>query len=161
MAVFAAVIASSTAAVLVRAAVSFHFLQLEIVSAGQTLFVSIPLLMMVNHFLFHSPLIGSLDLSDWRFDMSSILILVIVGFNGFNALSLNVIGFQYGDATKVAWFEYLVIIFAFLFQVFLFHDPIDQFEVIGCVLVAIGCSLSILEELYVYYGGASSDRSAV
>merc|ERR1712087_466965 len=83
--------------------------------------------------------------------------MFILGFNGFNALSLNVIGFQYGNATRVAWLEYTSIIFSFLFQTFLFRDPLDQFEVIGCILVAMGCSLSVFEEVYVHYADTRSD----
>ena len=107
---------------------------------------------LVRTLLLHSEFIGSLDFKDWDFDFVSLGIMVIIGLIGFIALSLNVIGFQYGDATKVAWMEYTAIIFSFIYQIFVFRDPLDRLEVIGCVLVGIACSLSVSEELILCFG---------
>eukprot|EP01084_Bolivina_argentea_P314771 545233_1 len=150
IAIFIALFCWSISASLVRTALNTHFLQLEIVSAGQTLFISIPILLILNHYIIKNPLIGNLDLSDWSFDISSIIIMIIIGIFGFIALSLNVIGFQYGEATKVAWMEYIAVVFAFIYQIYLFNDIPNKFEVIGVVLLTIACITSITEEFILH-----------
>ena len=104
MAMFMAVIAWSVSVVLVRTAKESHFLQLEIVSAGQTVFISLPILLLLNEYVIKNERIGSFSASDWEWDVKSVSIMVAIGVNGFAALCLNVVGFQYGDATKVGWY---------------------------------------------------------
>eukprot|EP01084_Bolivina_argentea_P039570 73121_1 len=147
---FIALFSWSISASLVRTAVDSHFLQLEIVSAGQTLYGSIPMLLILNHFIIHNPLIGDFNLKEWSFDIKSIIIMIVIGTFGFIALSLNVIGFQYGDATKVAWLEYIAIVFSFIYQIYVFNDIPNKFEIIGVMLLSIACILPISEELYYY-----------
>ena len=63
--------------------------------------------------------------------------MVIIGILGFLALMLNVIGYQIGDATKVAWMEYLDLVFAFLYQWLYFKNIPTKWEIIGwCSLLA-------------------------
>ena len=93
----------SICAVLIRTAKTSHFIQLEIVSAGQTVFGSIPLLLTMNQFVFKTQFIGDWTFSEWLFDIKSMIIMIAVGILGFIALSINVIGFQIADATKVGW----------------------------------------------------------
>ena len=47
--------------------------------------------------------------------------------------------------------EYIGIVFSFVYQIWLFDDIPDTYEIIGAVLVIIACSLSVLEELYNHY----------
>ena len=74
--------------------------------------------------------------------------MIIVGIFGFIALSLNVIGFQYGDATKVAWLEYIIILFSFIYQIWLFDDTPNELEIVGLLFIIFACFLSLFEELY-------------
>ena len=67
------------------------------------------------------------------------------------ALSLDVVAYQYGDATKIAWIQYLAIIFCYIAQIILFDDVPDIFVIIGIILVIIAASLSVLEEAYKNY----------
>ena len=148
---FIAVISWSISVVLVRTAKESHFLQLEIVSAGQTLFIALPILLLFNEYFLNNTKIGGFNANDWEWDFKSIGIMIVIGFNGFAALCLNVVGFQYGDATKVGWLEYIAIVFTFMYQIFLFGDIPDIFEIIGVILVIIACAMSVLEEVYHHY----------
>ena len=98
-----------------------------------------------------SDVIGRADLSDWSLDPLSISVACIASIIGFGALSLSVIGYQYGEATKVVWAEYLILVFAFLYQIFVFDVIPNQFEIVGIILIIIACSLSLAEEMYVEY----------
>ena len=85
------------------------------------------------------------------FDTESIIITISVGILGFTALSLNVIGYQQAEATQVAWLEFILIIFEYMYQIFLFNDAPNALEIIGIVLVIIGSSISIMEAFYRRY----------
>ena len=112
--------------------------------------ISVPALMAINGVL-QSDVIGRSDLSDWSADPLSISIGCMASITGFGAVSLNVIGYQYGEATKVVWSEYLILVFAFLYQIFVFDVIPNQFEIVGVILIITACMLSLAEELYVEY----------
>eukprot|EP01083_Nonionella_stella_P289029 983628_1 len=57
-----ALLSWSITVILVRTAKESHFIQLEIVSAGETTFFSVPVLMTLNQFVIHNPVVG-----DWDF----------------------------------------------------------------------------------------------
>ena len=76
---------------------------------------------------------------------------MIIGVLGFLALMLNVIGYQIGDATKVAWMEYLDLVFAFLYQWLYFKDTPTNWEIIGCCMLLSTCLIHLAEEYYHYY----------
>ena len=149
IAMILAVITWSISTVLVRTAKEVHFIQLQIVSAGQTAFALVPLLLWINRVTLHNSYIGTM--MEWQWDLNSILILVALGIFGFGGLSLYVIGFQYAAATKVAWLEYITIVFSFLYQIFLFNDIPNILEVIGLSFVVTACCFSLLEEWYYYH----------
>ena len=77
--------------------------------------------------------------------------MMIIGILGFLALMLNVIGYQIGDATKVAWMEYLDLVFAFLYQWLYFRDIPTNWEVIGCCMLLSTCLIHLGEEYYHYH----------
>eukprot|EP01083_Nonionella_stella_P014548 40848_1 len=146
-----AVFAWSITAILIRQAKGSHFLQLDIVAGIQTMFISTPTVLLVNHYFLHNAFIGDLDFNDWVFDMRSTLLILLLGVVGFGALTCSIVGYQYADATKVAWLEYTTLLFAFSYQIFLFGDIPNTLEVIGVIFVLLACVVSILEELYKKY----------
>ena len=149
---FIAAISWAATAVLVRTAPNTHFIQLEIISSGITILIAIPLLMTLSEFILHNKTIGTWNIiNEWSFNGIDIMITIIIGIVGFTAVSMGTIGFQYGEATKLAWLEYTSIIFAFLFQTYLFNDIPNDFEIIGAVLIGIAICLSIAEEIYHNY----------
>ena len=148
LSIFVAMISWSICVVLVRTAKESHFLQLELVSALQTVFIAGPVLLLLNEYAIKNDRIGDFSTDSWKWDIKSIVIIIIVGINGFIALCLNVVGFQYGDATKVAWLEYIETVFTLLYQIFLFNDIPNTFEITGAVLVVIACCISVGEEIY-------------
>ena len=148
--IIVALCAWSIANVLVRTAKEAHFLQLEIVNGGQTIFISLPALLLSNKLIMHNIYIGGLDVEDWFWDLGAIGYMLILGIFGFVALQCIVIGFQYADATKVAWLEYIIIVFSFAYQIFLFNDIPNELEIIGVGFVMLAAILSLLEELYYF-----------
>merc|ERR1719411_1229004 len=76
---------------------------------------------------------------------------ISVALCGFLGITLNVIGYQLGDASKVAWMEYLDLIFAFIFQYAIFKEPPNMWEWIGLACLLSTCLLHLGEELIKYY----------
>jgi hypothetical protein len=48
----------------------------------------------------------SLSSTDWDWSLDGLLAMTIIGVFSFFGMMLTVIGYQFGDATKVAWMEY-------------------------------------------------------
>ncbi len=154
--VFAALISAGRwvlCVLLVRKAVDAHFLQLEFAAAFCGLFITVPILTCVNHYFFHIDKIGNLDFDNpdqWSFNWISFVLLGIFGTLGFAAIGLSVIGYQYGTATMVSWLEYINIPIGFIYQMFVFGDIPNKYEIIGAVLVTIACLIIPFEQLYRY-----------
>ena len=91
-----AIITFTISILMIRTAKEAHFLQLEIVASLQSVFISSPILMLINHFGVHNDRIGGFSVHNWRFDSVSCVEMLVLGVFGFGALSLNVIGFQSG-----------------------------------------------------------------
>eukprot|EP01083_Nonionella_stella_P059488 155624_1 len=141
------VFAWTGACVLVRTAKKAHWLQLEIVATTQSIMVWCPLVIALNQFWIHS---DGLSGGDWDFSFRTVIVMVVIGILGFLALMLNVIGYQIGDATKVAWMEYLDLVFAFLYQWLFFGDIPTNWEIIGCCCLLSTCGIHLGEEYYHY-----------
>eukprot|EP01083_Nonionella_stella_P207795 754543_1 len=152
IAMVVAVLAWSFTCVLIRvSSTGTHFIQLDIAAGIQMVLISAPSTLLLNKYILHSPRVGDLDLKDWKWDPVSILTSCVLGVFTFCALSCSVIGYQYGEMTKVAWLEYITLIYAFAYQTFLFDDVPNTFEIIGAVLVVLACCVSLLEEVYNKY----------
>ncbi len=141
------VMAWSGACVLVRTAKKAHWLQLEITSTTQSIIIWCPLIIILNKFWLNS---DGLSGGDWDFSLRTGIVMIIIGILGFFALMLNVIGYQIGDATKVAWMEYLDLVFAFLYQWLYFKDIPTTWEIIGCCCLLSTCLIHLGEEYYHY-----------
>eukprot|EP01083_Nonionella_stella_P098404 276690_1 len=148
---FACVGAVLTAVVilLTRVAASTHFLQLEFASSICLLLSVIPILLTVNTFLFHAEWIGSFD-AQWRFDLYSDFVLIVIGSIGFCVLLFLMTGYQTAEATFVSWLEYMNIPLGFVYQALFFNDFPNKYEIIGGVLVLIGCWLPLVKQMFVY-----------
>eukprot|EP01084_Bolivina_argentea_P316885 549375_1 len=133
--------------VLVRTAKEAHFLQLELVSSAQMIFVITPVVLLLNNYI-NVESIGTFHTI--QFDLFSLLLMFLTGFIGFIGLSLHVIGYQLGDATKVSWLEYVSIVYQSLFQTFFWNDPFNLFESIGVILVVLACFIDLGEQYYNY-----------
>eukprot|EP01084_Bolivina_argentea_P293344 504492_1 len=142
-----AVVCWSGSCVLVRTAKEAHWLQLEIVATVQSIFIWCPLVILINRLWLHS---DELSGGDWDFTMPTGIVMVVIGVLGFAALMFNVIGYQIGDATKVAWMEYLDLVFAFLYQWLYFKNKPTMWEIIGCCALLSTCFIHLGEEYYNY-----------
>ena len=47
--------------------------------------------------------------------------------------------------------EYIIIVFSFIYQIFLFDDMPNELEIIGLIFVILASFLSLFEELYYYF----------
>ena len=143
MSLCVAVILFSFGNILVRkAGHNAHFLQFEIMTSGCSVFVILPLLVMINEYIFEDDGIGTF--SDWIFteDLKSILYMVLIGIFSFVGQTMIVTGFQCAEATKVAPIEYTIIIFGFVYQVFIFNQIPNVLEIIGASIITFACILS-------------------
>ena len=61
-------------------------------------------MLLLNQYVIKNETIGGFEKNDWEWSAKSIGIMIGIGVEGFMALSLNVIGYQYADATKVGWY---------------------------------------------------------
>ena len=128
-----------------------HWLQHTIISSLLSIFIALPFFILINELFLDNDRIGGFNSGDWKFDTMSCIQLSLLGILGFVSMCMAVIGYQYGFATKVTWLEYSAIIFGFIYQIFLFNDFPNSFELIGTILVLIASSLSLLEEVYNHY----------
>ena len=146
IAMIIAAICWSLSTVLIRGAKNSHFLQLEIVSAGQTALITIPLTVIINAYFTNNAILGRLTGDDWKLDINSCLIMILIGFLGFTGISLTVIGFQKGDSTKVVWVMSLGVVIAVIYQTVLFGDMFNFYEGFGILLILLAVSLTIGEQ---------------
>jgi len=140
---FAAALVWSAAVILVRTAKDAHWLQLEITATTQSVLVWCPLLIAVNQYVLKSDVFGGVE---WDLSIQSAAVMAAMGAVGFLALMCNVKGYQMGDATKVAWMEYLDLVFAFLFQWQCFGELPTKWDVLGCALLVSACLVNVAEE---------------
>eukprot|EP01083_Nonionella_stella_P074610 202446_1 len=146
---------------LIRSAPNLHFLQLEFASTGCLALVSLPALLLLNHYVLQIPFIGTVNVFDatvWKWDVFSVLMMLAMGLCGFGILSFSVIGYQLGEATQVSWLEYITIPMGFVYQTILFNDAPNKYECVGAIFVTIGCLLPLFESLYIYCNGMVKER---
>ena len=144
---FAEVVVCTGTRLLVRKAKGAHWLQMQITASVQSLFIWCPLLILANQFWIETDILGG---GEWDISSYSVVVMILLGIFGFLALMLNVIGYQIGDATKVAWMEYLDLVFAFLYQWLYFGEVPTTWEIIGfCALIST-CFVHLVEEYYNY-----------
>eukprot|EP01084_Bolivina_argentea_P104474 187063_1 len=134
--------------ILVRTAVKAHFLQIELVSSIQAVLIWTPLFTLIDFLWIHEDTFNG---NGWIFDGNAIISMFCVGVFGFVGMALFVMGYQYGDATKVAWLEYINIIITMLYQTFLFNDIPNVYELCGTIMVFIGSILPLFHECFKKY----------
>ena len=145
---FAVVFCWSATCILIRTAKSAHWLQLEIATSMQTILLWCPLLIMIDHLWISSDV---LEGGDWDFSVYTLVVMLIIGILGFFSVMCGVIGYQIGDATKVAWMEYLDLVFAFLYQYLYFKETPTTWEIIGFCALLSTCFVHVGEEYYHYW----------
>jgi len=136
--------------VLIRTVTHSHFLQLEFAASFLIFTATVPVLMVLNHFVIRSRLIGDWMAADWSWSGFDCLCLVFAGCAGFADLVCVTAGYQLGDAASIGWIEYLQIPLTYVLQIWVLDQGIDYLEVIGAVAVTVGCVLPISRELWLY-----------
>eukprot|EP01083_Nonionella_stella_P076002 206888_1 len=134
-------------ALLVRKAQDAHFLQLEFVSSGCTLFFAPPLMITINQYA-NVEEFGNLDFWDdaqWQFDLWSFGITTLLALFSCTGLALSIIGYQHGTATTVSWLEYINIPIGFVYQTFVFGDTPNFYEIVGGIMITFACVLPSAE----------------
>eukprot|EP01083_Nonionella_stella_P044700 120284_1 len=133
---------------MVRRAQKAHWIQLELVSSLQSFAIWTPFLLLINYFLNED---YNLDNDgSWRISLEIISYIVSIAALTIIALMFVVLGFQYGEATKVAWMEYWAVPFGFVYQWIIFDEIPNIFEILGAVIVIVGCLIGAAEEYYNY-----------
>eukprot|EP01084_Bolivina_argentea_P286236 490996_1 len=145
----------STCALLVRKAVTSHFLQLELAVSVCFFFIGMPITALVNIIL-DSEYIGSLavwDINAWHWNTDIMISMLSLGVLGFCTLMFSVKGYQIGEATMVSWLEYIMIPISFMAQTFIFNDTPNIWESVGASLVLIGALLPFIHQVIKYFCG--------
>ena len=153
IAVFIAAFGWVSGILLVRRANGAHFLQLQFAASICGLFIVHPMTLIINHYYTHIEEIGNLDFHDeqqWSFTWKSLGFVAGYAFLGCLASVFNIIGYQYGTATTVSWLEYINIPIGFIYQIFIFNDIPNKYEIIGGVSVTIACLIMPIQQLYQY-----------
>jgi len=167
----ASVLAWSAACLLVRSAKAAHWLQLEMAATTQSILIWCPLLTVLSRYIVPElsdsergapQWLSSLSISggDWDFSVRTFAMVSGMGVLGFLALMLNVVGYQLGEATRVAWFEYLDLVFAFLFQWLYFAQTPNLWEVAGCAGLLSACAVNAAEEYWRFRRSARIAKGA-
>eukprot|EP01084_Bolivina_argentea_P028623 53167_1 len=127
-----------------------HFLQFENTNSFQNIILWMPLTMIINSFTIHNKYMGNIqDIeTEWKYDLYSIFMLIIISALGFSFVILNIISYQIGDATKIIWFENIDLIASYCYQIFLFNDIPNHLEIVGAILTVIAAFFPLSEEIY-------------
>eukprot|EP01083_Nonionella_stella_P089418 249488_1 len=135
---------------LTRTAADTHFLQIEFASSICLICLVMPTLLTINTYFIREEWIGSWDLTQWTFDAYSDFVIFVISIFGFGLMLFLVTGYQMGEATYVSWLEYVTIPLGFINQSIFFNDIPNQYEIIGSVLIVVGCLLPLIKQVYVY-----------
>ena len=106
-------------------------------------------MIMVNTYWLNNEFIGTMD-DIYTMDWKHFLLSAWIGLAAFCAMNLNVVGYQFGDGTKVSWLEYTNIPLSFLYQSYVFHDKPNIVESIGAVMILFGCLLPMINQIVLY-----------
>ena len=115
-----------------------HFLQIEFANSIQSLFIWVPLLIIYNKFeyLFYDTNKFKLFLNEpYNWNINIIWIMICVGILLFIGVQFVVFAYQYAQASKIGYFEYLDLIFSFLTQIFIFKDHSNLYSILGFLLM--------------------------
>jgi len=144
---FVMAISWALSSILVRTAKKAHWLQIQTVASVQGFCIWTPALMLLNRLELHSEVVSG---GEWSaLSAKNVGLIVLCAVMAFAGMSLNVVGYQIGDATKVAWMEYCDLIFAFLFQWAVFSEEPGMWEWIGLACLLMTCVLHLAEEAVV------------
>jgi len=133
------------ASTLVRSAKKAHWLQITVVATFEGCFVWTPLALLIDAALGADFLSGgSWQAINWEHGLLIFLCAIFASFG----LALNVIGYQIGEATKVAWMEYTDLLFAFALQWLMFGRSPNLWEWMGCLCLMSTSGLHLLEEAH-------------
>eukprot|EP01083_Nonionella_stella_P180171 641780_1 len=129
-----------------------HFLQLEITHALQTLVFWIPFMTILNSWTIKDTFIGSVGNmnENWNYNLHSFGTLCAIGVVGFGADVLTIMAFQFGDVSKVIWAQRMDVVCAYVYQIWLFKEAPNAFEICGAILMMIAAFLPMFEELSGY-----------
>merc|ERR1712154_281608 len=123
---------------------------MQIVTNVQGLFIWTPIVILLNRFVFHSEVLSGGQWKALSDGGKTIGLIVLCAMCGFAGLSLNVIGYQMGDATKVAFMEYFDLIFAYIFQWTVFGTEPNVWEWVGLACLLSTCIVHLIEEVVKY-----------
>ena len=141
-------IAWSLMSLMVRITPTAHWIQLELVSSFQTFAIWTPILLFINQFIKND---FNLDNNgEWSLSINIIIICIIMGILSIFALMFLVLGYQYGEATKVSWMEYMNVPIGYLYQWIIFNQPPNIYETIGALIIFSTCIIEAVEEYYNY-----------
>eukprot|EP01084_Bolivina_argentea_P137472 242093_1 len=129
-----------------------HFLQVEFTNSVQALFLWIPILTIYDQYeyLLFDTNKFQLFMYDFQWEFISVLVMISVGVLLFIGVQFVVIAYQYAEASKIGYFEYLDLIFAYMAQVFVFKQHINLYSILGFLLMLVTCFAHLVEELYNY-----------
>ena len=71
-------------------------------------------------------------------------------FNVFVSVACWVIGYQLGNATIVGCLGYIQISISFMYQMSIFNDIPNKYEIIGAIAVGVGELSFTFQQLYIY-----------
>lgn len=143
----AAMLCWSASCITVRYVKGASWLQFQFALTTQSILIWCPLLIIIAKFV---PGASLIDQAAWSWTWDTWVVMGIIGTFSFLALVCNVNGYQQGEATKVAWMEYLDLVFAFLYQWLYEKDTPDRWELIGCMCLLSTCLINLVEEVYLY-----------
>lgn len=92
-----------------------------------------------------SPIVYLCSSHNEIYSLFSIFILVLYGLCGFLGLYTFLAAVSVGNIDKIMTLEYLVIVLAFFFSLFLFNESIDYLDILGAVLITV---VNILKVFY-------------
>ena len=144
-----------------RSRPSVHPLQVMIPSYICIILISTTLMLFIN-WISPSDIIGGLDLHNNGFltDNGYQGLFVIFGCAVIDVVSmvLFIVGFQFGDLRVMGWLELIQIGFGYIYQMWIFGDIPNLYEIIGGCIISFGGSIVLMNFIWDLYKMNKSDH---
>merc|ERR1712244_93051 len=106
-------------------------------------------MVMLNSLWIDNPLIGTFhDLL--HIPWQHVLAAIFIGLAQFTGMSLSVMAYQKGNGARISWLEYIAIPISFGYQIWVFHEEPNEFEISGATMVVIGSLLPGIHQMVSY-----------
>ena len=136
---------------------SAHSHQLQVVFSFsiQTLCVWVPLMALFNAYensLYDTTHFSLFAYNPYHWDVEFVVMMLVMGALQFFGLVFALLAYRFAEASKLAYFEHVDLLFAYITQVAILdmYRNTNAYSILGFLLMLAVCVAHLLEEVYNY-----------